>query len=230
MTIKDFKGDRKVPMKSPLAAIEKRFVNALVDKFPAWIEGYHLTLMTISWSGGVVLFGYLAYLFQDYRFLWGSSLLVFLQWFTDCFDGALGRHRDFGIPKWGFYMDHLLDFVFMACVIMSYGFLVGPGTTNLVFLIGFIYLLFMVNSFLAFGATTEFKITYLGVGPTEVRLIIIIVNTIVILTNSNAVIRWFAPWVLVASFVACIYIVWKTSRKVWAVDMRDKIARKRAEK
>ena len=36
--------------------------------------------------------------------------------FTDSFDGALGRRRDTGIPKWGYYMDHLLDFVFMWCV------------------------------------------------------------------------------------------------------------------
>ncbi len=46
-----------------------------------------------------------------------------LQWFTDSFDGALGRHRDTGIPRWGFYMDHFLDFVFMCPVFIGWSFL-----------------------------------------------------------------------------------------------------------
>ena len=224
MAIKDFKGDQKVPLRSPLANIEKKFIQSNVDKFPPWIEGYHLTLTTLWWSGGTILFGWLAG-FASLHFLWLSSLMLFMQWFTDSFDGALGRHRDFGIPKWGFYMDHLLDFVFMGAVIMSYGFLVEPAYTYMLFILGFFYLLLMVNSFLAFAATTEFKITYLGVGPTEVRLIFIILNTIIIFSGSARIVEILTPWALTLTFIGSVFIVARTSKNVWALDMKDKRAR-----
>jgi hypothetical protein len=49
------------------------------------------------------------------------------QWFTDCLDGALGRYRDTGIPKWGYYMDHFLDFVFMCIALNTAIIFFGTG-------------------------------------------------------------------------------------------------------
>ena len=106
MNNKSFNGGKKVPMKSLLAKHKRKFIDSNVAKFPAWIQGYHLTLMTIPLSIGLIVFGCLAR--NNISWLWLSSLVLFLQWFTDSFDGALGRHRDTGIPKWGFYMDHFL--------------------------------------------------------------------------------------------------------------------------
>jgi len=56
--------------------------------------------MTIPLSAGIIIFGYLAK--DNFSWLWLSSLMIFLQWFTDSFDGALGKFRDTGIPKWVF--------------------------------------------------------------------------------------------------------------------------------
>ncbi len=55
-----FGGDKKLPMKTLLAKYERKLIDANVDKFPNWIEGYHLTLMTILWSVGLIAFGWLA--------------------------------------------------------------------------------------------------------------------------------------------------------------------------
>jgi archaetidylinositol phosphate synthase len=121
MSDKQFGGDKKMPMRTFLAKWERRFIDALVPKFPQWIHGYHLTLMTILWSAGLIAFGYLAR--GNLSWLWLSSLMLMLQWFTDCFDGALGKFRDTGIPKWGYYMDHLLDFVFLCSILIGYSFL-----------------------------------------------------------------------------------------------------------
>ena len=170
-----FRVDKKVPLRSPLAAIEKRFIERNVGRFPRWIEGYHLTLTTIAWSAGLMIFGCLAR--GDLRYLWGSSLMLFLQWFTDSFDGALGRHRDTGIPKWGFYMDHLLDYVFMSCVFLQYLPIVTSTSRYLLIAWTFLYGVKMVSSWLAFAAMGEFKITYLSIGPTEIRLFFILLNT-----------------------------------------------------
>lgn len=218
----NFGGDKKAPMRSPLASIEKRFILRTVDKFPSWIEGYHLTMLTLPWSAGLIVFGYLAA--GNIQWLWGSSAMLFLQWFTDSFDGALGRRRDTGIPKWGFYMDHFLDFVFMWCLPLGYVFIVSPPSAWMLVIVAFIYSLLMVNSFLAFGATNEFKITYLGLGPTEVRIGFIALNTALIVWGPRFLMAAL-PYALGVFALGLIVIVVRTQKYVWRIDMQDVQAR-----
>lgn len=216
-----FTGDRKVPLKSPLAGPEKAFIAWAVSRIPRWIEGYHLTLTTIAWTAGLLVFGWLA--MRDLRWLWGSSAMLFLQWLTDSLDGSLGRYRDTGIPKWGFYMDHLLDYVFMSAVFLQYLPLAegSPMNTRLLIAWAIIYGILMASSWLAFAATGEFKITFLGVGPTEARLFFILVNTLVIFLGPNLL--WRAlPFVVPVSFVTCCLIVYRTQRAIWQIDMEKK--------
>ena len=219
MTEKAFTGDKKVPMKSLLADLEKRFIMANVGKFPKWIEGYHLTLMTIPWTIGLVLFGFLASR-GSIHWLWGSSVMLVLQWFTDSFDGALGRARDTGIPKWGFYMDHFLDYLFMSAVFIGWTFFF-EGANN-------IYIWFMVmgmgslmvNSFLLFGATGEFKITYLRTGPTEMRLGFIVINTVLIVFGT-AFLDKLVLYIMLVFSAAVSVIIYRTQKYVWSKDMED---------
>ena len=145
MSKESFKGDKKLEMKSPLAKIEKKFINWLTPKFPKTIEGYHLTLMTIIWSAGLVLFGWLAR--ANMNWLWGSSVMLFMQWFTDSFDGSLGRYRDTGIPKWGFFMDHFLDFIFMSAIFLGYAILLDGTSRHILYLMVPLFGAFMVSSF-----------------------------------------------------------------------------------
>ena len=215
----DFTGDRKIPLKSPLAGIEKVFVQRAVAWFPRWIEGYHLTLTTILWSAGIMAFGFLAR--GNVHWLWGASLMLVLQWFTDSLDGALGRRRNTGIPRWGFYMDHFLDFVFMACVFLQYVFLVGEPARYMLVAWAFVYVAIETSSWLAFAAEGEFKITYLGVGPTEIRALFVLVNALVVLFG----VHWFEkalPYALGVSVVLCCVIVFRTQSHIWRIDMREK--------
>ncbi len=215
-----FTGDTKLPMTTLLAGVERKFINAHVARFPRWIEGYHLTLMTIPWSLGLILFGWLAAKTGNLRWLWLSSLMLALQWFTDCFDGALGRHRDTGIPKWGFYMDHLLDFVFMAALLIGYTFLLDGLSRQIVYGLIPVFSCFMASSFLSFGATGHFKITYLGTGPTEIRIWFIVLNSALILFGT----RWIEPllpYILGVSIAGLCVIVFRTQKYIWAIDRAD---------
>ena len=73
------------------------------------------------------------------------------------------------------------DFVFMCSALLGYA-LLFDGLHRLLFLILIpIFGAFMVNSYLSFAATSEFKITFLGTGPTELRLALIVLNTAIIL-------------------------------------------------
>ncbi len=214
-----FQGDKKLPLKSPLAKAEKRFIDYCVPRFPSWIEGYHLTLTTVLWSAGLILSGYLAK--QDLRWLWFASGMLFMQWFTDSFDGALGRYRDTGIPKWGFYMDHFLDFIFMCSILIGYAVLFEGLYRNIFLVLIPIFGAFMVNSYLSFAATTEFKITFLGIGPTELRLLIIILNTMIIIFGTGFVKKTLL-FIPLFTMVALIIVVYRTQKYIWQIDMEDK--------
>lgn len=219
MSEDNFTGDKKVPMKSLLADLEKRLINANVAQFPKWIEGYHLTLMTIPWTIGLVVFGFLAAR-CSLHWLWASSLMLVLQWFTDSFDGALGRHRDTGIPKWGFYMDHFLDYLFMSAVFIGWTFLFeGPNNQYVWFMVMAMGAL-MVNSFLSFGATGEFKITYLRTGPTEMRLSFIVINTVLTIFGTQ-IFEKFVIYFLIVLVLLVAIVVYRTQKYVWSKDMQD---------
>ena len=219
MSDQAFAGDKKLPLKSPLARYERKFIDSTVSKFPAWIEGYHLTLTTIPWSIGLIVFGYLAR--GNPNWLWLSSLMLFLQWFTDCFDGALGRYRDTGIPKWGFYMDHLLDFVFMSSVFLGYTFLFEGLNKSLVFFMVPAYGTLMVSSFLAFGATGEFKITYLRIGPTEIRALFIILNCLITFFGTGFIEKSLL-YVFILFMVGLCVVIYRTGKYIWNIDMQNK--------
>ena len=223
MERQEFAGDKKAPLVSPLAAVEKRFVTYYAVKFPAWIEGYHLTLMTLAWTAGLILFGWLGR--RSLHWLWLSSLMLFLQWFTDCFDGALGRLRETGLRRWGYYMDHFLDYLFMSAIFIGYTFLVGPDSQFLLFILMLLYGAMMVHSFLEYGATNRFKITYLGLGPTEVRLLFIILNTLIIFWGPGLLVR-ILPWMAAVFALALCLIVYRSQKAIWALDMEEKKKRK----
>jgi hypothetical protein len=80
---------------------------------------------------------------------------------------------------------------------------------------------FMVNSFLSFAATNEFKISYLGIGPTEIRLIFIVVNTLLIIFNKTYMAAAL-PYVLTFSVFGLFVVIFKTQKYLWKVDMDQK--------
>jgi len=219
MDNQEFGGDKKLPMRTLLAKYERKLIDSNVHRFPKWIEGYHLTLMTIPFSAGLIIFGYLAK--NNYAWLWLSSLMLFLQWFTDSFDGALGRLRDTGIPKWGFFMDHFLDFVFMCSVFIGYSVLVEGLSKQIVYLLIPVFGCFMVSSYLAFGATNEFKITYLWAGPNEIRIWFVVLNCLIIKFGTGFIEKVLI-YILVLSLVFLCIVVYRTQKYIWGVDMQNK--------
>ena len=211
--------DKKAPLVSPLAGVERKIIDANVGRFPPWIETYHLTLLTIPWTAGLIGAGWLARV--SLHWLWLSSLMMFLQWFTDSFDGALGRYRNTGLRKWGFLMDHFLDFVFMTAAFVQYAFILPEPSRYVLLAVAFVYDALMVNSWLSFAATDQFKITYLGMGPTEIRLLFIILNTCLIFFGVGFL-TVSLPYVLVVFSLLACFIVWRTQKGVWALDMEIK--------
>ena len=210
---------------SLLSPLERRLAARAVPRVPPWLGTHHLTLMTLAWCAGLVVFGYLAR--GDARWLWGSSVMIALQWVTDFFDGKVGKHRDTGLVKWGFYMDHLLDFVFLCAVLGGYA-LVLPERFHLgLFLVTAVFAGFMVNSFLAFAATGRFHISHGKLGPTEFRLALVIVNALVAFYGTRPMGKAL-PFVAAGGFLTLCLLAYRTQRELWRRDMEQKRHAERA--
>lgn len=214
----EFAGDKKVG-ESILSRPEKAFRAWGVPKIPRWLETYHLTLTTVLWSGLNILWGYLGR--SNLNWLWLVSLMIVLQYVTDLFDGAIGRERNTGLVKWGFYMDHFLDYVFLCSLVMA-GYLVAPPDLAawymaLLIIVG----CFMVNSFLAFACTNKFEIYHYGFGPTEMRAVFIIINIIIIYTGT-AHFRYTVPALVGVCGTALVWQIYRTHRSLWRLDMEAK--------
>jgi len=220
MTTQPFGGAGKVGQ-SFLSGPEKRLVARFVGCVPRGLETYHLTLLTVLWSGLILLFGWWAR--DDIRWLWLVSVMIVCQYVTDLFDGAVGRQRGTGLVKWGFFMDHFLDYIFLCALITAY-YMVAPAG----FAVWFMLLLgltgaHMVHSFLAFAATNEFRIAFHGIGPTEMRMVFIGINTFIIYTWP----KYYGvtiPALTILVLAGLVGAVFLTQRRLWALDMAAKAA------
>jgi len=213
-----FGGDKKVG-KSILHKPERKLVGWLLPRVPKKIETYHLTLMTIPISVFIIIFSYLS--IYDIRWLWGASLMIAFQWLTDSLDGTIGRKRNTGLIRWGYYMDHFLDYIFLAAVIIGYLFIIPEKYEFIKFFVFAIFVGFMINSYLSFAATNKFKISYLGIGPTEIRIIFIIINSLIILFGKTYL-AGTLPYVLIFSFCGLCLVVYREQKEIWALDMNNK--------
>lgn len=214
-----FGGDKKFGQ-SLLHAPEEALKRVLLPWVPRWLETNHLTLMTLPWCGLILLFSYFAQR-HSIAWLWGVSVMIVAQYITDLLDGAIGRARDTGLVKWGFYMDHFLDFVFLCSLLIGYAILLPHIHRMALFFIMALFAGFMVNSFLAFGATNRFQIAYMGIGPTEIRLVFIVINTVLIFFGTRLFIVAL-PYVLAGAVFGLFFTVYRTQQELWRIDMAAK--------
>ncbi len=211
-----FAGDKKLGQ-SVLGPAERRFIDWAIPRIPKPIMSHHLTALTAVWSVAIVFFGWLS--LGDLRWLHGVSVMVFLQWLTDSLDGSLGKYRKQGLVKWGFFADHILDLIFAGSIVIAYSFLVEAWWLELLFLILLlITTATMAVSFLSFAATNQFQIAYYGIGPTEIRIGYIVLNTFVTFAGT-AIFSWGVPVVVGLNAAAFFILAGQTSRNLWAIDV-----------
>jgi archaetidylinositol phosphate synthase len=211
-----FSGDKKKGT-SILGPSERRFIDWAIPKIPGPILSQHLTYITIGWSAGIVLAGWLA---ATYALGWlhVMSVMVAGQWLTDSLDGSLGKYRKQGLVKWGFFMDHLLDLLFAGSVVIGYAFLVDASWLKFLFmLLLLVTTATMAVSFLSFAATNQFQIAYYGIGPTEIRIGYIALNTFVVFAGTD-IFSWGVPVILALNVVSFLVMTVQSSREIWQID------------
>lgn len=213
-----FSGDKKVGS-SYLTEIELRLKNYLVPLVPEGIETYHLTFCTILWSVLNLIFAF--FLRYSISWLWMVSLMIVFQYITDLLDGELGRRRQTGLVKWGFFMDHFLDYIFL-CSLVVCGYCICPSGLEIYYLFLLSLLgAFMAASFLSFSATNKFEIYQFGMGPTEARIVLIVINTLILIFGTSSF-SFLLPLSVALVFIALVIYCHKIHMNLWQLDMQNK--------
>jgi len=155
----------------------------MAERIPAFINSDHLTALGFL---AQLLTG-LSYAISRSDRMWLIAGIGFLtlNWLGDSLDGTLARVRNQQRPRYGFYVDHILDSI--GCVALLGG-LALSGYMNLLIAVGLLvlFLLLSIQSYLATYALGEFRMSFWSFGPTELRLLLVVGNL--------ALFRW--PWVL----------------------------------
>jgi len=159
--------------RSLTAAAERRLLEHLARRTPRAITSDHLTLLGLSAQISAGLFYVLSRTHP--LALLSVNLCILLNWLGDSLDGTLARVRHQQRPRYGFYVDHITD-LFGATALLSGLALSGDAhwPIALAMLIGF--LLLSAESFLATHTLARFELSQLFIGPTELRILLILGN------------------------------------------------------
>ena len=177
-----------------LGPLERPALKWLAAHMPRWMNPDILT--GIGVVGGLVIFTSYILTNQSSWFLWLASLGLVINWFGDSLDGTLARYRNQQRPRYGFFIDHTIDALIEALIVIGLG--LSPYVRfdlALLALVG--YLLLSVMVYIQQIVTNEFRISYGKLGPTEIRVIIILVNTFIFLVGN--------PQVTIASYTLGMY-------------------------
>jgi len=204
-----------------LTPLERRLAVRVLPRIPSWLETYHLTMLTLVWSGLILFFSYLAK--NDLRWLWGVSAMIAMQWVTDHYDGKIGKYRGTGLVRWGYYMDHLLDYFFLCSIIIGYSFILPERSRFQILIMLAIFAAYEFSTFLAFAATDKLKISYLKFGPTEFRLALIVINGLLVQFGTRQMVNGL-KYVNIGAAIGLAVLVYRTHKVIWALDMRQKDA------
>jgi len=168
----EFRAARRVN-RALTAATEKRVLEWMAERAPAWLSSDQLTLLGLGAQIGAGVFYALARL-NRYALL-GVIVCIVLNWLGDSMDGTLARVRRQQRPRYGFYVDHMVD-VFGVTALMA-----GLGCSGLLhwqtaaaMLVAF--LLLAAESYLATYTLGCFELSQGLFGPTEIRVLLIVGN------------------------------------------------------
>lgn len=156
-----------------LKNVEGPAISWMVRHMPARINSDMLTGFGV-FGAVMTFFSYWLCRFHP-GFLWLASLGFVIHWVGDSLDGNLARYRNRQRPHYGFFIDHTTDTFSMIMIFMGIG--LSPYaklTTALLALVG--YLCMSILVYLRNNIEGVFEISFGKVGPTEMRLLAMIIN------------------------------------------------------
>jgi archaetidylinositol phosphate synthase len=171
--------------KSLTAAVEKKALVWMAERLPPSVNADHLTALGLL----AFLLGGICYWLcgRDSAWLHAVNACLVLNWLGDSLDGTVARVRQKLRPRYGFYVDHMVDALAALFLLLglAYSTLITPAVA-IALLVAYFFL--TINMGYATHALGVFKISFGAVGGTEMRILLALVNL--------AVLRW--PYVTLA--------------------------------
>jgi archaetidylinositol phosphate synthase len=162
-----------------VTSIEKRALLWLAERTPPWINSDHLTVLGFL---AQIMAGISYALARRDRY-WLLAVIGFLalNWLGDSLDGTLARVRQKQRPRYGFYVDHMVDSIGSLALM---GGLALSGCMNPYVAVGLLvaFLLLSIQTYLATYTLGQFQLSFWNFGPTELRILLAIGNL--------ALLRW----------------------------------------
>lgn len=153
------------------AGLEKRLLIWLAKRTPRAINSDHLTALGfLSIIAAGVCFGLARFRPELFPV---ACIFIFLNWLGDSLDGTLARVRDQQRPRYGFYVDHIVDCIGTTALLAGLA-ASGRMTSIIALAVLIAYLLLMAESFLATYTLGRFHMSRGSFGPTELRIVLIV--------------------------------------------------------
>ena len=163
--------------RSWLAEPERKCLVWLAERTPRWVNPDHLTLLGLL----AMLLAGLSYWLARWH-SWALLLVILwlgVNWLGDSLDGTLARVRRQPRPRYGFYVDHVVDAfgtAFLVGGLALSGYMSLPVAAGLLI----VYLLLCIEVYLATHTLGTFRLSLAGISPTELRLLICLGNLAVL--------------------------------------------------
>lgn len=181
---------------SLINAVERKVLIWMAERMPRWVTSDMLTCVGVL-GALIIAAGYVLSVY-DYRWLWLASAGFVVNWFGDSLDGTLARVRDEQRPLYGFFLDHNVDGINETLMFVGLG--LSPFVNmGLAMSLLAVYLLLSIYVYISAHLKGEFKLTYAKLGPTEFRLLAIVVNTVLVCVEPLR--AYGTTWMLLGSEV-----------------------------
>ena len=174
--------EAKREQQSFLAPLEKRSLVWLAQHAPRSVNSDHLTLLGLAALLGAGLSYWWAR--SNPAGLYAAIVCLALNWLGDSLDGTLARVRNRQRPRYGFYVDHVVD-AFGALFLVGGLALSGFMSERIALGLLIAYLMLSIEVYLATYALGTFHLSFWKLGPTELRVVLVMGN-IVLLVNPGA--------------------------------------------
>jgi phosphatidylglycerophosphate synthase len=188
-----------------LARQERRLLNWICPRLPGWVTPDKLTILGLI-GATIILAGYAASAI-DRNWLWLSVTGYLVHWFGDSLDGSLARFRSIERPRYGYFVDHSADVLGVLFILGGLG--LSPFVrldVALVALAG--YYMMAAHAFISARVVGELKLSYIAAGPTELRLILIVLTVAMyVFGNSGPLFRGLGPFDLVVGGVGLLLML-----------------------
>ena len=209
-----------------LTKLEKKALYWMAKKIPPWINPDHLTALGFI---AMILAGTsYALSGNDSRFLHAASVLIFINWLGDSLDGTLARYRNKLRPRYGFYVDHILD-TFSTFFLISGVALSGYMSPFVAGSLLIAYLMLSIQVYLATYTIGKFKLSFSWFSPTELRVLLIVGNWALIshreITIFNTDVLLFDLGGAIGVIMIAFILIFSTVKNIAYLYKKEKILR-----